>query len=141
MTPLRPSSEADIICGFNIKVSYPMQDETNSIKELAYKTLDDNKAININQLDVTELTNVTDCIIICSATSKRHASSLADKLVREMKNHQIQSLGVEGENEGEWILVDLNHVVVHIMLPSVREFYDLEKLWSMTEKFRQQHEG
>ena len=114
--------------------------DKETIRALAVNTLDENKAINISNIDVTALTDVTDYLIICTATSTRHAKSLADKLLRTMKNQGIKPLGIEGEQQSEWILVDLQDVVVHIMLAEIREFYDLEKLWTMTEEMRQQYE-
>lgn len=115
--------------------------DKNEVHALAVKALDDNKAVDISDLDVTSLTDVTDHVIICSATSSRHAASLADKLIREMKSAGVKPLGVEGQKEGEWILIDLADVVVHIMLPDAREFYDLENLWTITEQFREKHEN
>src|SRR3990167_2195037 len=114
--------------------------ETAALRDLALKVLDDNKAIDIKDIDVTSLTNVTDRMVVCSATSTRHANALADKLVRAMRDQGIRPLGIEGEEQGEWILVDLVNIVVHIMLPSARQFYDLEKLWRTTEQFRKEHE-
>lgn len=115
--------------------------ETEAIRQLTLATLEDHKAIDITDIDVRTLTNVTDRMIICSATSTRHANALADKLVRAMRDHGVRPLGVEGTEQAEWILVDLVNVVVHIMLPSSRQFYDLEKLWRTTEQFRKEHEN
>ena len=114
--------------------------DKQTIRQLAVNILDEHKALDISNIDVTTLTDVTDYLIICSATSTRHAKALADKLIRAMKKQGVKPLGLEGEDQGEWILADLQDVVVHIMLPEVREFYDLEKLWSMTEEMRQKHE-
>jgi ribosome-associated protein len=106
---------------------------TKQISKLVIETLDNNKALQITEIDVTSLTDVTDRMIICSATSKRHATGLADHVITQAKSHGQQPLGIEGEKEAEWILIDLNNVVVNIMLPEVREFYSLEKLWHVTE--------
>ena len=114
--------------------------ETKALRTLAVATLEDHKALEITDIDVSELTNVTDHMIICSATSTRHANALAEKLIRTMRENGVRALGVEGEAEGEWILVDLGDIVVHIMLPAQRDFYDLEKLWRAAEKVRKHNE-
>ena len=113
---------------------------TEELTKVVVKTLDDNKALEITELDVSSLTDVTDRMIICSATSTRHAKALADKIVRQSKECGVRPLGVEGEDQAEWILIDLYDVIVHIMLPEMRDFYSLEKLWSMAETARAQHE-
>lgn len=111
-----------------------------NIQQLVMATLEDHKARDITDLDVSELTSVTDRMIICSASSKRHVKTLADRLIVNAKANGITPLGVEGTDIGEWVLVDLNEIVVHIMLPEVREFYSLEKLWTTTEQARSQYE-
>jgi ribosome-associated protein len=82
---------------------------------------------------VRELSNVMDYLVICSGTSNRHVKSLADSVSRAAKQAGHPPLGVEGEDAGEWVLVDLGDVVVHIMLPGTRDFYDLERLWVATD--------
>jgi ribosome-associated protein len=110
--------------------------DINELLKLIQHTLEDNKAEEIVSLDVRELTAITDWMIICSATSKRHVHALGDHLVTKVKAQGIQPLGVEGENQNEWLLVDLGDIVIHIMLPEVRKFYSLEKLWAVTLKVR-----
>lgn len=106
--------------------------ETIKFAKLVTDTLDEYKALQITDLDVTMLTDIADRVIICSATSRRHASALADKVIRRVKENGVQPLGVEGKMEAEWILIDLCDIIVHIMLPEIRDFYSLEKLWIMT---------
>ena len=93
--------------------------------------LDDLKAQNVMVLDVRDLTDVTDTIVVASGTSDRHVKSLARSVVDAARKAGYKTAGVEGEREGEWVLVDLHDVVVHVMLPKIREFYGLEKLWDM----------
>ncbi|MFU8798326.1 MAG: ribosome silencing factor [Gammaproteobacteria bacterium] len=103
---------------------------TKPLKNLIIKALEDLKGKNIIVLDVTELTPMTDIMIICTGTSNRHVKSLAKNVVERAKKRGEQPLGIEGEREGDWILIDLNSVVVHVMLAEVRTLYSLEKLWS-----------
>jgi ribosome-associated protein len=87
------------------------------------------KAVNIRALDVRGLTDIADTLIVASGTSDRHVRSIADHVIEQAKRNGFRPLGTEGEREGEWVLVDLQDVVVHVMLPRVREFYGLERLW------------
>lgn len=87
------------------------------------------KALNVAVLDVRGLTDIADTMIIASGTSDRHVRSIADRVVERVKAAGIRPLGIEGEREGEWVLVDLNDVILHVMLPRVRELYGLEHLW------------
>ena len=101
------------------------------LAEVVTAALDDLKAQNVSVLDVSDLTDVTDTIVIASGTSDRHVKSLAGRVVERAKEAGFRSLGIEGEREGEWVLVDLQDVIVHVMLPRIREFYALEKLWDV----------
>lgn len=100
-----------------------------SLTDLILATLEDMKAQNVKVIDVRKLTDVADTMVVASGTSDRHVRSIAGRLVEKMKQSGHQPFGVEGERDGEWVLVDLQDVIVHIMLPRIREFYGLEKLW------------
>lgn len=89
------------------------------------------KARDAVEIDVRGKTSVTDYMVIASGTSSRHVKSIADEVVRFAKRSGVVPLGVEGEREAEWVLVDLGDVLVHVMLPRVREFYALERLWTV----------
>jgi len=92
--------------------------------------LDEMKAVNTLSLDVRALTDVMDFLVITSGTSSRHVKSLADHVVAEARKRGVPPLGTEGEKAAEWVLVDFGDVVVHVMLPATRDFYDLERLWT-----------
>lgn len=92
------------------------------------------KGVDVVEIDVRGKTSVCDYLVIASGTSTRHVKSIADEVVRESKKLDCQPLGVEGEREAEWVLVDLGDVVVHVMLPRVREFYALERLWTVGDE-------
>ncbi len=96
--------------------------------------LEDLKAKNIKILNVHELTEVMDYIVIADATSKRHVKALADNVAVEVKKEGFMPLGREGDRDSDWTLVDIGSVVVHVMTPQAREFYDLEGLWSSPEE-------
>lgn len=100
------------------------------LKKLVITALEDLKAGDIKVLDVRGLSNVTDLMVIASGNSDRQVKALANNVIEEAKQKGHPPIGVEGEQVGEWALVDLGDVVVHIMLPTVRDFYNLEKLWS-----------
>lgn len=99
------------------------------------------KAKDVVSIDVRGKASFADYIVIASGTSSRHVKSIADEVVRFAKNLDMMPLGVEGEREAEWVLVDLGDVVVHVMLPRVRELYALERLWTVGDQGRQFDEG
>lgn len=98
---------------------------------LAVAALEDLKARDVRVLDVRELTAITDYMIVASGTSARHVRSIAERLVEKAKAAGRAPIGVEGADQAEWVLVDLDDVVVHVMQPRVRDFYKLENLWDM----------
>ena len=104
------------------------------IADRAVAVLEDHKAIDIRCLKVAHLTSIMDFMIVATGCSDRHVRSLGDALLEECKARHIHVLGVEGQKAGEWMLVDLVDVVVHIMLPRVRDFYEIEKLWDISPR-------
>jgi len=102
-----------------------------SLDEVVATALDDLKAEHVHVLDVRHLTTVTDTMVVASGRSDRHVRAIANAVVEQVKKAGYRPLGVEGARSGEWVLVDLADLVVHVMLPRVREFYNLEKLWDM----------
>ena len=99
------------------------------LKSRVINALEDLKGKDIVTIDVKKLTSLTDVMIICSGTSNRHVQALAQNVITEIKKQGFKVLGVEGTQEGEWILIDLGDVIVHVMQVATREFYNLEKLW------------
>ncbi len=104
---------------------------SNDLSKLIVEALDDVKAQNIVKLDVRDMTTVTDYMIIASGTSTRHVQALVDSVSEKATEAGHKPIGVEGEEGSEWVLLDLQDALVHVMLPKVREFYNLEKLWSL----------
>jgi len=105
--------------------------DSDRLLDIVLAALDDMKGVDVRVIDVRELTAITDRMVIVSGTSTRHVKALADNVALQAKQNGYQPLGVEGENAAEWVLVDLADVVVHIMMPEIRDFYALEKLWSV----------
>lgn len=105
------------------------QPDAEALATLVIATLDAGKALDIRQLDVRGITSITDIMVIASGSVDRHVKALADAVIEGAKQAGVRPLGSEGEQGGEWILIDLGDVVVHVMNPRTREFYNLEKLW------------
>jgi ribosome-associated protein len=105
--------------------------QVETLRAAVLAALEEMKARDVVALDVREKTSITDWFIIVGGTSSRHVKSLADEVVKAAKALNLPPLGVEGEGEGEWVVVDLGDIVVHVMQPRAREFYALEKLWGV----------
>lgn len=127
-------SNAGVIVDSAVFTSNSAEKTAAQCLEIVRFALNDVKAQNIVELDVTGLTNVADMIVIASGTSTRHVKALADNVAEEAKKQGYRPIGVEGERDAEWILIDLSFVVVHVMLPTARKFYDLESLWRPVEQ-------
>ena len=112
---------------------------SEEVAKLAIAALEDVKAQDIVSINVREKTSVTDFMVIASGSSSRHVKSLADNVLEKVKEQGVRPLGSEGMDTGEWALLDLGDVVVHVMLPTARQFYDLERLWQGAELSRAQH--
>ena len=104
---------------------------SEQLSDLVVAALEDIKAKDIVKLDVRDMTTVTDYMVVASGTSTRHVQALVDNVIEKASEAGHKPIGVEGESVGEWVLLDLQDTLVHVMLPRVREFYNLEKLWSL----------
>jgi ribosome-associated protein len=104
---------------------------TKSLKDIVINSLEEIKAIDITLIDVRELTGIMDTMVVASGNSNRQVKALANAVVMDAKAAGYSLLGIEGENTAEWILVDFGEIIIHIMLPATRAFYDLERLWSV----------
>jgi ribosome-associated protein len=107
---------------------------TDVLLQTVLDAVEELKARDVVEIDVRGKSSVTDFMVVASGTSTRHVKSIADEVVKFAKKLDVQPLGVEGEREAEWVLVDLGDVVVHVMLPRVREFYALERLWTVGDQ-------
>lgn len=114
-----------------------MQNE--ELVKIALSALEDMKAQDITTIDVRGKTSVTDFMVIASGSSSRHVKSLAENVLEKVKENGVRALGSEGLDGGEWALLDLGDVVVHVMQVATRQFYDLERLWQGAEQSRAQH--
>ncbi len=109
---------------------------TDELLQLVVSSLEDFKATDITVIDVSGKNPLTERMVVASGNSTRHVKSMADNVVVKAKSAGNPPLGVEGAREGEWVLVDLNDVIVHLMLPQTRAFYNLEKLWEVSADHR-----
>jgi ribosome-associated protein len=104
-------------------------DRGSPLEGIVTAALEDMKAVNVKVMDVRGLTDIADVMVVASGNSDRHVKSIADRVIEKAKESGFRPLGVEGQREGEWVLVDLHDIVLHVMLPRVREFYSLERMW------------
>ena len=105
-----------------------------ALGDLVIEVLDDLKAQSVLRLDVRHLTSMTDMMIIASGRSDRHVRAVAQTLLERCEEAGCVPIGIEGQDGGEWVLVDLGDAIVHVMQPNVREFYALEKLWDIASR-------
>lgn len=133
ITPSSPATDA-------VKLALPTRprrsrkaapDPVEQLRELVIDKLENMKARDLRLIDVRGRTSITDYLVIASGTSNRHVRSMAEEVIVAAKGIDQPPLGVEGEREGEWVLVDLGDVIVHLMLPRTREFYGLERMWGI----------
>jgi len=118
-----------------IKTSLPNPPPSvESLLKTVQAAVEELKAKDVTEIDVRGKSSVCDYMVIASGTSTRHVKSIADEVVKFAKKLDVMPLGVEGEREAEWVLVDLGDVIVHVMLPRVREFYALERLWTVGDQ-------
>jgi len=110
--------------------------QTTKLQKLITDALADAKALDVTVLDVREVCDFTDAMVVASGTSTRHVQSVADRIIDALRKRGVRTLGVEGEKIGEWVLIDFGAVVVHVMRPQTRDFYNLEKLWSVGNSIR-----
>ncbi|NIY84434.1 ribosome silencing factor [Vibrio hepatarius] len=103
--------------------------QLEELNDFLVDKVDDMKAQDIKTVDVQGKSSITDYMIICTGTSKRHVSSIADHVAQEAKQAGMEPLGIEGEKEGEWVVLDMGTTIVHVMQEEQRELYQLEKLW------------
>ena len=121
--------------------------ELDTVRSWIVDELDDAKAVDILELDIRSLTQIADWMVVASGTSTRHVLALAERLRAAGVRYGVKPSGVEGESDGEWVLLDFGDLIVHLMLPATREFYDLEGLWNerlgaqVTQAREQQGEG
>jgi ribosome-associated protein len=107
--------------------------QLDELKTIIVNALEELKAIDVKVLNVGQMASFTDLMIIATGTSTRQVHALANKVIEKCKDAGVRPLGTEGEREAEWILVDLGDIVIHVMNPSIRDYYNLEKLWSVSE--------
>ena len=108
----------------------PKVAKAKKTQQWIHAALEDAKLLDIAVLDVRKISDFTDYMIIATGTSSRHVQSAADKVADKLREHDVRPIGIEGKQVGDWVLVDFGDVVVHLMREQMRDFYNLEKLWS-----------
>jgi ribosome-associated protein len=129
--PPKAKSASAKPASIKIPVVKAAPDSVDYLLKQVLTALDELKAKDVHEIDVRGKTSIADILVIASGTSTRHVKSLADEVVRFVKKAGMMPLGVEGQREAEWVLVDLGDIIVHVMLPRIREFYGLERLWTV----------
>lgn len=114
----------------------PKANTANKTQRWVQAALKDAKARDVTVLDMRRISDFTDYMVIATGTSYRHVQSTADKVVEALREHGLRTVGVEGEKIGDWVLIDFGDVVVHVMREEIRDFYNLEKLWSDAKRVR-----
>jgi ribosome-associated protein len=111
----------------------PQKFDLEAMKDAIIDALEDIKAFDISVMDVRKLTSLTNYMIVASASSTRQAKAISDNVIVKLKEKGFDIRGTEGGKDGEWVLVDLDDIVVHIMIPATRAYYNLEQLWGSVE--------
>ena len=133
-TPARKTASKPKTRSTSTTTSAAKTDPVEVLRKQVLAALDELKAKDVKEIDVRGKTSIADILVIASGTSTRHVKSLADEVVKFVKKAGMMPLGVEGQREAEWVLVDLGDVIVHVMLPRIREFYGLERLWTVGDE-------
>ncbi len=127
--PRKPLAKPEV--AVTAPVPAALAKETALLRRQVVAALDELKAKDVSEIDIRAKASFADLLFVASGTSTRHVKSIADEVVKFVKKAGMMPLGIEGEKEAEWVLVDLGDIVVHVMLPRIREFYGLERLWSV----------
>ncbi len=128
----KKTTAAKPVRAIKARTASPKKPAKPALKNVVVDALADMKALDVKTLDVRGLTDIADYMVIASGTSDRHVRSVAQRVVEKTKEAGFRPHGVEGLEDGDWVLIDLSEMLVHVMLPRVREFYGLEKLWDMS---------
>jgi ribosome-associated protein len=122
----------------NMPEQSPLPMQSDKLCDLVEDAVDELKGVDIVTIDVREATDVMDYMIVASGTSNRHVKSITDHVRERCRDEGVKPYGVEGMDTGEWVLIDFSDVIVHVMLPAMREFYDLEGLWGVPASRREE---